>query len=209
MDRWLRNLRPALAATALLSVATGLAYPLATWGAASALFPEQASGSLERFDGRVVGSRLIAQEFDGPEWFHPRPSAAGTGWDATSSAGSNAGPLNRIWLDSILPARVAAYRGENRLPAGFRVPATAASASGSGLDPDIALDDALLQVDRVAKTRGIDPETLAGHVRNSATGRWWSSEATRPVNVLELNLGLEKGAGIRRASVRQIPSYGR
>lgn len=191
MESWISNLRPALAATALLVVATGVAYPLAVWGAASAWFPERAGGSLVRKDGRVVGSRLLAQAFAESTMFQPRPSAAGAGYDGKSSSGSNAGPLNKVYVGTVVPNRVAAYIAVNALPSGTPVPGSAVSASGSGLDPDITLDDALLQAPRVARARGLDPAAVERLVRSRVHSAWWHAEPLRPVNVLELNLALE------------------
>jgi potassium-transporting ATPase KdpC subunit len=186
------NLRPALVATAFLTVLTGVVYPLAVWGASSLLFPEEANGSLVSLEGRVVGSSLIAQNFPDSGSFHSRPSAAGSGYAGESSSGSNAGPLNRTYVDSILPARVAAYRTENGLSALQPVPATAVTASGSGLDPDIALDDALLQVARVARVRHLDPKRLTEFVQSQAHDASWQAGSLLPVNVLALNLVLEE-----------------
>jgi len=192
MNAWKSALRPALAATLLLTAITGVAYPLAVWGASIALFPEEASGSLVKLDGKVVGSSLIAQSAPDSGSFHPRPSAAGSGYAGESSSGSNAGPLNRTYVDSIVPTRVAAYRAENGISASQPVPATAVTASGSGLDPDIALDDALLQVARVARVRRIDPKVLSEFVKSQAHDAAWQPGTLRPVNVLALNLALEE-----------------
>lgn len=194
MGTWTSNLRPALTATALLSIMTGFVYPLAVRGAAATLFPDQADGSLARLGGSTVGSHLLAQPFPGAQWFQPRPSAAGTGWDGTASSGSNIGPLDARWLDSILPGRIDEYRGRNGIPPNHPVPASAVCASGSGLDPDITLEDALLQVPRVARERGIDPALLERRVRSAAREHWWGAEWSRPVNVLDLNISLRKGA---------------
>lgn len=191
MESWISNLRPALAATALLVLATGVAYPLAVWGVGGALFPAQADGSLVTKEGRVVGSRLLAQAFPESTMFQPRPSAAGTGYDGASSSGSNAGPLNKVYVGTVVPERVAAYIAGNALPAGAPVPGSAVSASGSGLDPDITLRDALLQAPRVARARGLDPAVAERLVRSRIHSAWWHVEDLRPVNVLELNLALE------------------
>ncbi|MBK8801620.1 MAG: K(+)-transporting ATPase subunit C [Fibrobacteres bacterium] len=196
MDSWKNNLRPALAITVLLTVATGILYPLAVWGASLLLFPDQAGGSLVRSQGRVVGSLLIAQASADSGMFHPRPSVAGSGYAGESSSGSNAGPLNRVLLDTLLPARVAAYRAENGLPADRKVPASSVSASGSGLDPDITLEDALIQAVRVARVRRLDPKRLTENVVSNARDDLWQPGMMRPVNVLELNLALESGADL-------------
>lgn len=191
MKSWISNLRPALVVTALLTIATGVAYPLAVWGAGDALFPKQAGGSLLSKDGTVVGSRLLAQASPESTMFQPRPSAAGAGYAGESSSGSNAGPLNKVYVEAVVPERVAAYIAGNALPSGTPVPGSAVSASGSGLDPDITLQDALLQAPRVARARGLDPAVVERLVRSRVHSAWWHPEPLRPVNVLELNLALE------------------
>lgn len=191
MKTWISNLRPALVGTALLTIATGVAYPLAVWGVGGAFFPAQADGSLVSKGGQVVGSRLLAQALPESTMFQPRPSAAGTGYDGKSSSGSNAGPLNKVYVGTVVPNRVAAYIAGNALTSGTPVPGSAVSASGSGLDPDITLRDALLQTPRVARARGLDPAVVEGLVRSRVHSAWWHSEPLRPVNVLELNLALE------------------
>jgi len=193
MSSWKRNLRPALAALVFLSALTGLVYPAAVWAGAWILFPSQASGSLVRDHGRVVGSLQISQAASDSGSFHPRPSAAASGYIADSSSGSNAGPLNRSYVDTVIPGRTAAYRNENGLPQSVLVPADAVTASGSGLDPDITLANALLQVPRVARVRHLDPSVLAAYVRSQAQDKIWYAESERPVNVLVLNLALADG----------------
>lgn len=192
MNSWKSSLRPALVATAFLTVLTGAVYPLAVWGSSSLLFPEEANGSLVSIEGKVVGSSLIAQNSPDSGFFHPRPSAAGSGYVGESSSGSNSGPLNRVYVDTVLPARVAAYRAENGLASSQPVPATAVSASGSGLDPDIALDDALQQVARVARVRKLDPKVLTEFVKSQVHDASWQAAGLLPVNVLALNLALEE-----------------
>ena len=128
----------ALATLALLIILCGL-YPLVVWGIAQVAFPGQANGSLVKVKGQIVGSGLLAQNFNGAQYFHPRPSAAGdTGFDGASSGGSNLGPLSQKLSDQV-KERVEKYRAENNLPAGTLVPADAVTASGSGLDPHISL----------------------------------------------------------------------
>ncbi len=142
--------RAALATLALLIILCGL-YPLVVWGIAQAAFPGQANGSLVKVKGQVVGSALLAQNFSGVKYFHPRPSAAGdTGFDGASSGGSNLGPLSQKLSDQV-KERVEKYRAENNLPAGTLVPADAVTASGSGLDPHISLQNAALQAARVVQ----------------------------------------------------------
>jgi len=186
------SLRPALVATGILTLLTGVVFPLAVWGTSSLLFPEEANGSLVTLEGKVVGSSLIAQNSPDSGSFHPRPSAAGSGYVGDTSSGSNAGPLNRAFVDTVIPARVAAYRTDNGLLPSQPVPATAVTASGSGLDPDIALDDALLQVARVARVRHLDPKRLTEFVQSQAHDPLWQPGDLRPVNVVALNLALEE-----------------
>lgn len=195
MNSWTSNLRPALLGMALLTLATGVAYPFVVWSAGNAFFPAQVNGSLVYKDGKPVGSRLLAQASPDSLWFQPRPSAAGSGYAGESSSGSNAGPLTRTYVDSVVPSRVAAYIAHNGLPAGTPVPGSAVSASGSGLDPDITLRDALLQAPRVARARGIPVARVTEIVRAGARDSWWHPEPLRPVNVLELNLALEGSRG--------------
>src|SRR5208337_3762346 len=134
----------ALATLVLLIILCGV-YPLVVWGIAQVAFPSQANGSLINVKGQVVGSGLLAQNFSGAQYFHPRPSAAGdTGFDGTSSGGSNLGPLSQKLTDQV-KERVASYRTDNNLPSGTLVPADAVTASGSGLDPHISPGNAELQ----------------------------------------------------------------
>jgi potassium-transporting ATPase KdpC subunit len=177
--------------TLVFTVLTGLVYPAAVTGVAEALFPARAHGSLLTAGGRVVGSALIGQNFSRPEYFHPRPSAAGPdGYDATASGGSNLGPTNRRLIDRVAAA-VARYRQENP---GFTgpVPADAVTASASGLDPDISPANAGIQAARVARVRGLPLATVLALVAER-TGRPWLGFIGEPrVNVLELNLDLDR-----------------
>lgn len=193
MSAWISNFRPALVATAIATVATGIAYPALVWGGAQVLFRDKANGSIALHNGKPAGSYLIAQGVTDSGLFHPRPSAAGSGYLGESSSGSNAGPLNRVYVDTVVPGRVAAYRAENGLAPDRPVPGPAVSASGSGLDPDITVEDALLQVPRVARVRKLERAVLEAMVWNAARGKGWHPDSLRPVNVLALNLGLEEG----------------
>jgi K+-transporting ATPase ATPase C chain len=160
------------------------------------LFPFQANGSiLTGKDGNPVGSALIAQAFDQDKYFQPRPSAAGAdGYDASASSGSNLGPTNQALVDAV-QGRIDAYRKQNGLAADAAVPADAVTASGSGLDPDISLENALLQAPRVAKARGLAADTVIALVNTHVTGRFLGLFGGEPrVNVLQLNLDLD---GIR------------
>jgi potassium-transporting ATPase KdpC subunit len=185
-----RQLVTAVLALAVLTALTGLAYPFAVTGVAQVAFPARADGSLVHRDGHVVGSRLIGQAFSGSRWFHPRPSAAGDGYDAMASSASNLGPTNPALLSEVRE-RAAAYRKENGLPPATRVPIDAVTASGSGLDPDISPANARLQARRVAHARGLAVDKVLALV-SKHTGRrslWFLGEPG--VNVLELNLSLD------------------
>ena len=193
MSSWKTNFRPALVATAIVTVATGLVYPALVWVPAHVIFTDQTDGSIAVHDGKAVGSYLIAQGVTDSGSFRPRPSAAASGYVGDTSSGSNAGPLNKVYVDTTVPGRVAAYRADNGLAPDRPVPADAVAASGSGLDPDITVEDALLQVPRVARVRKIDPQILEAFVWNTAHDKGWDVDSLRPVNVLTLNLALEEG----------------
>lgn len=175
--------------TIALTVITGLIYPLAVTGAAQVLFHHQANGSLITRNGAVIGSSLIAQSFTKPEYFHPRPSAAGSnGYDPTSSGGSNLGPTNPD-LAKRLQKDAAAYRSDNQ--SGGLIPADAITASGSGLDPDISIANARVQAARVANTRGTSVERIEGLLDSAIDGRDLGFLGEPRVNVLKLNLALD------------------
>lgn len=184
----------ALATLALLIILCGL-YPLAVWGLAQAIFPSQANGSLVTRQGKMVGSALLAQQFSGAKYFHPRPSAAGdTGYDGASSGGSNLGPLSRKLADQV-KERVEKYRAENNLPAGTLIPGDAVTASGSGLDPHISLRNAELQAPRVAKARKLGEDKVIRLIGEYTEGPDWGLLGEPGVNVLRLNLALDALTG--------------
>jgi K+-transporting ATPase ATPase C chain len=191
MSALLRQLRPALVSVLASTVLLGLAYPLVVLGVGQAVFHDQANGSLVERDGRVVGSKLIGQGFAAPQYFHPRPSAAGAGYDGESSSGSNLGPTNPDYLTTVAE-RVAAYRKENGLSADVEVPADAVTASGSGLDPEITLANARLQAPRVAKERHLPLRQVQSLVRDHLEARPLGFLGDPGVNVLELNLALDR-----------------
>ena len=185
-----RQLVAAIVVFLALTILTGLAYPLAVTGIVQAAFSARADGSLIERDGDVVGSRLIGQAFSDPRYFHPRPSAAGDGYDAMASAPSNLGPTNEELL-SAARQRGAEYREENRLGADARVPIDAVTASASGLDPHISPANARLQASRVARARGLALDEVLALVREFTDGRSLGFLGEPGVNVLELNMALD------------------
>jgi K+-transporting ATPase ATPase C chain len=188
------ELRISLIATAFLAAILCGVYPLTVWCLAHAIFPGRAGGSLIVQNGEIAGSRLIGRQFTAPGYFHPRPSAAGAGYDAERSGGSNLGPLSRTLVETI-GRRVAAYRAENNLPPDALVPADAVTASASGLDPHISVGNAVMQAPRVAKARGLSAETVLEQVRIHTEGRDLMILGEPRVNVLLLNRSLDaKGA---------------
>ncbi|MBC7341248.1 MAG: potassium-transporting ATPase subunit KdpC [Clostridia bacterium] len=187
-----KRLLTAVSMLVVMTVVTGIIYPLAVTGLARVLFPQKASGSLIYRNGQPVGSALIGQNFSDPRYFHGRPSAAGkAGYDATFSGGSNLGPTNGKLVASVAQ-RLAAVRAENSLPAGAPVPADLVTASASGLDPDISPEAAYLQVPRVARARNLPEEKVRALVEKNIIGRQFGILGEPRVNVLRLNLELDK-----------------
>jgi potassium-transporting ATPase KdpC subunit len=188
------EIRGAVFATLVLAIVCCGLYPLVVFGISQMLFHDKANGSLiVDQDGTVRGSKLLAQGFTADKYFHPRPSAAGNGYDAASSGGSNLGPTSQKLSDAIKD-RVAAYRKENGLSETEPVPADAVTASGSGLDPQISLRNAELQTPRVAKARGLSEEKVRELVQLNTDGRNLGVLGDPGVNVLELNLALDSPA---------------
>jgi potassium-transporting ATPase KdpC subunit len=189
-----QQLRPALLMTLLLCVLTGVVYPGLVTGLAQLVFPRQANGSLVTRDDRVVGSELIGQAFTGPGYFHPRPSAAGAGYDAAASAGTNKGPTDRKLADTLVAGSVATVVREDLAERGH-IPSDMVTASGSGLDPHISPANAELQVGRVARARGLSADTVRALVLRHTDGRQFGVLGEARVNVLLLNLDLDRLAG--------------
>lgn len=206
---WLEPLRPALLSVLLLTLLSGVVFPMVLASVAWLIFPRQAGGSLVVRDGVVVGSELIGQEFTGPGYFHPRPSAAGRGYDAASSGGTNLGPSNPKLRDGARddPATpgvdesfagvrelAEAYRARNGLAPNAAVPVDAVTRSGSGLDPHISPANAALQVARVARARRMSEESVRRLVSEYTRGRSFGILGEPAVVVLPLNLALDRAA---------------
>jgi len=192
MKRFLSETRTAILATLALVILLCGFYPLLVFGVSQLLFSKNANGSLLRArDGHLIGSELIAQPFDDPRYFHPRPSAAGNGYDAAGSGGSNLGPLSQKLMDQ-LRERVARYRMENDLSPNVKIPADAVTASASGLDPHISPANALLQAARVARVRNMSLAEIQHLIEQSTDKRQFGILGEDGVNVLQLNLALDK-----------------
>ena len=185
-----RNFLVAVRVTMITTVVFGLAYPLLVTLLSQWIFPNQANGSLVMKDGKVVGSKLIAQAFTGDQYFHPRPSAAGNGYDPTSSGGSNLAPTNQALVTRVRQD-LARLEAENP---GATIPADLVTTSGSGLDPDISPASAEFQIPRVANARGMNTDDLRRIVARHAQTRQLGLLGGPRVNVLELNLDLDASA---------------
>lgn len=183
------HLRPALVLIVLMTLLTGLLYPLAMTGAAQALFPATATGSLIERDGRMIGSALIGQGFASPAYLQPRPSASN--WNAAGTGASNLGPTSAALVADVA-ARALAFEALNGTPA----PIDAVTASGSGLDPDVSPGTALAQVARVAAARGADEAEVRRIVEAEARGPWLGLYGLPRVNVLRANLALDAALGV-------------
>lgn len=192
MRSFLSHLRTAALLTLVLTVLLCGAYPLVVFAGAQLAFPAKANGSLVTdASGTVRGSALLAQSFTSAKYFHPRPSAAGTGYDASSSSGTNLGPTSQKLSDAITAA-VAAYRSENQLAAGVPVPADAVTSSASGLDPHISVANARLQAARVATARHLSLSTVSALIAAQTESPDLAVFGESRVNVLRLNLALDQ-----------------
>jgi K+-transporting ATPase ATPase C chain len=189
--------------TIVLTVLTGLIYPLAMVGVARVMFPAQAQGSLIVRDGKVVGSSIIGQNFSKPGYFHSRPSAAGDkGYDASASSGSNLGPTNKALIEAV-KSRLKGVLEENPGVPPAQVPTDMATTSGSGLDPEISPAAAELQVARVAKARGISEDQVRKLIEESTRGRYLGILGEPGVNLVGLNIALDGSApGASQAAAR-------
>jgi K+-transporting ATPase ATPase C chain len=195
MKSWLAELRRSLLAVAVLAIILCGLYPLAVSFLAQGLFHGRANGSLIVRDGVVAGSSLIGQEFSSLKYFHPRPSAAGRGYDGGRSGGTNLGPLSKDLVETVR-RRIVEYRSENELAAATPVPADAVTASGSGLDPHISPENARIQAPRVSRARGLPEAVVLAQIEACTEGRTLGILGDPRVNVMRLNLALD---GVRDA----------
>ena len=201
MKHFVTQLRAAVMLTLVLAVVCCGVYPLVVFGLGQALFPDKANGSLILDpSGAIRGSRLLGQPFAAARYFHSRPSAAGNGYDATNSGGSNLGPTSQK-LKEAIAQNIINYRTENELGPKAPVPADAVTSSGSGLDPHISLENAQLQAPRVAKARGMPVESVRALIAHYTEGADFGVLGDPGVNVLLLNLALDTNTTTARSSV--------
>jgi potassium-transporting ATPase KdpC subunit len=189
-----RNLLVAVLMTMVTTVLLGIVYPLVITGLAQVIFPDKANGQLIEHNGKIIGSRIIGQAFSSAGYFHSRPSAAGTGYDAANSAGTNLGPTNKKLIDAVI-ANVEAARKENP---NAPVPVDLVTTSASGLDPHISPAAAEFQVPRIARERGLSETDVRRLVEMNTAGRQLRFFGEPRVNVLELNLALDRHHAMRK-----------
>ncbi|HEV8487709.1 MAG TPA: potassium-transporting ATPase subunit KdpC [Blastocatellia bacterium] len=190
----MKQIYPAFAITAVLTLLLGVVYPIVVTGLANVIFPAKAQGSLIEKDGKIIGSRLIGQAFTRPGYFHSRPSAAGSGYDGAASAGTQLGPTSQKLLETNVKTAADALREENpNVP----IPVDLVTASASGLDPHITPAAAGFQIPRVARERGVSEEEMRRLVREHTQGRQFGLLGEPRVNVLELNLALDQLKGAK------------
>ena len=193
-----KQLRPAIVMTVLLCIITGAIYPGVVTALAQLVFPRQANGSLVRVNGKVVGSALIGQTFTRPGYFHARPSAAGNGFDATASSGTNKGPTDLKLADTLVSQAIDSVVKNDHVAKGA-IPGDMVTSSASGLDPDISPTNAQLQVPRVAAARGSSPAAVRALVDSHTEGRQFGFFGEPHVNVLLLNIALDSAFARRTA----------
>lgn len=210
----LRQLRPAIMSVLVIAIVFGFVFPFVITAIAQVVFHHQANGSLIAKGGKVIGSDIIGQNFTGPRYFHPRPSAAGSGYDAANSGATNLGPTSAKLIDGVhkklpngkddpnnfdgIKDLAAAYRKENSLPADAKLPADAVTRSASGLDPDISPANARLQIARVASARGMGEDQVRRIVDQSTEHRQLGVLGEPRVNVLKLNMALDAASGAKK-----------
>jgi len=187
----LKHIYPAVALTIVLTVLLGIIYPFIVTGLSELLFKEKARGSLIEREGKVIGSRLIGQPFKGPGYFHSRPSAAGSGYDATASSGTNLGPTSKLLFEEQVRGRSKQLRTENP---NMEIPIDLITSSGSGLDPHISPAAAEFQILRVARERRMSEDQVRRLVQNHTEGRQFGVLGEERINVLELNLALDEAS---------------
>lgn len=173
------------------TILVGVIYPLAITAISKQSFGDKANGSYVKVDKKEVGSSLIGQSFEGDEWFHSRPSAAGEGYDALASSGSNLGPTNKDFIAAV-EERAKEYRKENLLDDSVQVPLDAVTASGSGLDPEVSLANAKLQAERVANSRGLTKSAVLELIDKEKTNDLFDFGMAERINVIKLNIALVK-----------------
>jgi potassium-transporting ATPase KdpC subunit len=188
------QLRPAILMTLVLCVVSGIIYPGVVTGLAQLIFPRQANGSLLTVNGRVVGSALIGQPFTRPEYFHPRPSAAGSGYDASASSGTNKGPTDAKLADTLIMQAIDSAVKSDGARKG-EIPSDMVTSSASGLDPHISPANAYLQVARVARARGVDSTAVRALLDRRVEGRQFGFFGEPRVNVLLLNIAVDSAFG--------------